>query len=338
MEFIITKEIMFNYFSGHASALQKKMIAESLADPKNLEIYYAYLEEWEKCQPQFLPDLPAAFSKNLKRIHSTERQPRRLRKDAAIRPLHALTSLVAVKVAACLFVLGLTGYFFRDHILYENYETAYGELRSFTLSDSSSVVLNSNSTLRVPRFTFAVWSREVRLAGEAEFHVRRRDDKLRFVVHTPGNNTVTVLGTEFSVYSRNNKTDVTLNKGKVELASVNSLEPTVMKPGEKGSFAPDGSIYIQALSPGELSSQTAWKEQRFAFNHTTLTEIAVQIRDVFGTDIRIDDPSLASRQLTGTFKAQTADDLLEVLKEMLGIEVIKVKKQVHLIPKPTNTN
>jgi hypothetical protein len=47
-----------------------------------------------------------------------------------------------------------TAYLLRDSILYQHYKTTNGELSTIHLSDGSRVILNANSTLKVPRFGF----------------------------------------------------------------------------------------------------------------------------------------------------------------------------------------
>ena len=50
------------------------------------------------------------------------------------------------------------------------------------------------------------------------------------------------------------------------------------------------------------------------------------------------DPALAARQVTGTFKARQADELLSVLSEMLDMRVLVGDDQVRLVPDSTDTN
>lgn len=331
----LSKEILFIYFSGQATVLQKQLIAEWLEDPRHVEAYFEWLQEWENTCPQFLPDVENAFEKVQGILESEARSPE---KDTrTVGKTRHWTGLWRW-AAAVLLVTGFATYFYRDLVFYRQYRTGYARNRNLLLPDGSTVALHPNTGLKMLRWGFGWFNREVFLDGEAGFVVTHQIDHQPFTVHTPDQGKVTVLGTEFFVYSRERGTQVVLSKGKVQVSLPSMTAPMEMKPGEKASIRTSGTIDIEPLTPVERTNPVVWQEHRFRFDHTSLLDAARELRAVFGLQIVVDDPQLAAREVTGTFKARQADELLSVLSEMLDMTVQIRDDAVYLLPDSTDTN
>jgi transmembrane sensor len=327
----IPKEMVFTYLSGNATVLQKELIKEWLLSPENVETYFEWIQEWETNQPQFLPDPGNAFSKFSQRVLEKETETPTLT-DHAVAQSRVPRFLYKLKwVAMVVFLLSVSGYQLRDSILYKVYTTAYGQTKTITLADNSLVSLNANSNLRVPRWGFGGVTRNVVLDGEARFSVVHTADDKQFVVSTTEGK-VTVLGTEFLVYSRNRETNVVLRKGKVQLVSTTNPEPRDMSPGDKATVTNTGAIEIMRLATTDTEVSHSWKQHKFTFLHTPLKKVTQDMQAVFGVEMIIDDSELASRELTGTFRAQNPDELLKVLAEMMDMRITLRDNVVHLLP------
>jgi ferric-dicitrate binding protein FerR (iron transport regulator) len=329
----LPKEIVFSYFAGHASVLQKKLIEQWLAEPGNAEIYFEWLQEWETSQPQFLADSDAAFKKFNERTRRTSENVPNEIGDKTIEKWQATRIGFQWKwVALVILSLGIGLYSARDFVFSKTYYAGYRETKTILLSDSSRVILNSNSSLRVPRWGFGFYSREVFLKGEAEFTVTHTVDNTKFVVYTADQSRVTVLGTEFVVYARNKGTRVVLNKGKVELATSKDPEPHPMRPGEKAIISTSGKIEVRKLQKTEVEETSVWQLHEFNFHQTKLGAAAKEMNDVFGVNIVVADQDLAARELSGTFKAQSADELLNALAQMLDMKIDLKDDKLYLTP------
>lgn len=327
--------MLFTYFSGQATVLQKQLITEWLGEAEHMELYFEWLQEWENSHPQFLPDVSKAFEN----VQTVLEQP--AMGDAPEPELASPGSSHRIwlrAAAAVLVMIGASGYFFRDQLFYQHYRTGYGESRAVVLSDGSGVSLLPNSDLKLLRWGFGRIGRDVYLTGEAGFVVTHQFDHQSFTVHTADDGKVTVLGTEFFVYSRQRGTQVVLSKGKVQISSAEMAVPLDMRPGEKASIANSGKIEIQPLTKSELKNPAAWREHHFHFDQTTLTEATSEMNAVFGLNIVVADPALAARRITGTFKARQADELLSVFSEMLGMSVQVTSDQIRLVPDSLDTN
>jgi ferric-dicitrate binding protein FerR (iron transport regulator) len=316
MNDLIYKQTLRALFEGRATAPQKSLILDFLSVPENQELYFLWLEEWELQNPQLIAETDAAYLRVVeKSVIPLKNNPSR-----SVDP-NRLIWLIGI-AASVTFLLIITGYFYKDSILNKQYSTAYGELKSFVLADGSKVVLNANSTLTVPRFDFGKKSREVRLSGEAAFSVTHLANNCRFIVRTPDELEIQVLGTEFMVYSRAKGSKVALTKGKVRLRSLKKpdIKPLIINPGDVVLVSKQGSLTLSHHQ--SIAAHTGWKEHRFTFQNTPVSQIADQLNDVFGIRIIIADSALAKRTLGGTFKAETADQFLQVMADILEVRII----------------
>ncbi|MFC5411779.1 FecR family protein [Larkinella bovis] len=314
MKPVLSKQTLRNVFEGKATPLQKTLVEQWLEDPENQELYFQWLEEWECDNLQFIPDAASAYTRSLQIQPSAGNAP-----DTY--PLNRPKRLYRWVAAAVLFLAMIGVYSLRDRLYYERYTTKFGEIRTVTLPDSSRVTLNANTLLEVPRFDVNPKVREVRLTGEAEFSVKHTADHRRFIVRTPDQLEVQVLGTEFTVYSRAKGSKVFLNKGRVQVRSLanQASAPLVIAPGDLVEVSKQGNFQVHHHQSATV--HTAWKENRFVFENTPLSEIASQLNEQFGVHIIVADSALAQRTIGGTFKAQNADELLPILSDMLNMTV-----------------
>jgi transmembrane sensor len=140
------------------------------------------------------------------------------------------------------------------------------------------------------------------------------------------------VGTEFVVYSRERGSKVVLNKGKVLIRSLadTSRRTISVKPGEvvtiqKGAF--------KILPKQRTATHTEWKDHRFTFDHTPVQEIAYQVEERFGIKLLVTDTILARRELTGTYEAENAKELLDVLVRVLDVQIMQNDQKLLLQPR-----
>ncbi|KAB7726868.1 DUF4974 domain-containing protein [Rudanella paleaurantiibacter] len=323
MDTIISKQTLFGHFSGQSTPIQQKAISDWLEHPESLELYFLWLEEWERLNPQFQADEREAFAQLWQQVQAFEEQQTTQVVDPPVIPLSSpvrsvrWTWLVAASVALAL--IGLTAYLNRSFILYRTIATQFGEVRTDTLPDGSVVTLNANSSLRYPRFGFGNRTREVFLTGEGAFSVQHTQSNQRFVVKTGKGFDVIVLGTEFTVFARQRGAKVVLNRGKVEIDYHRSgkSQQLTMQPGDVVALDKQGSIQKTYTKRPEL--QAAWQQHRYVFEETSLLEIATLLEENYGLNVTIRDEALANRTISGTYQATNADQLLETVTQLLEI-------------------
>lgn len=324
MENLINKAVVLDYFAGRSSPLQKKALESWLATPSHRDQYYEWLHEWEVSHLQFNPDWQPAFERTAQRLVAGP--VRAVTGPMASDPVHWLRpSRAWVAVASVVFALMLGAWLGRDQLLYQTMRTTYGEIRSLTLPDGSTVTLNANSSLRFRRFGFgrpfllAPPSRQVELTGEADFSVRHLPTHTRFEVKTQKGLTVIVLGTEFTVLSRERNTRVALRSGQVHLHVVSPTRQAglTLHPGDQATMAPNGRLAVTPIHHPE--ALLAWKHHRFAFDHTSLQAIADLLHDNYGLTVTIANPQVAKRTISGSFPARDAGEVVQVVADLLQL-------------------
>jgi transmembrane sensor len=221
------------------------------------------------------------------------------------------------------------------------FATGFGETRSLVLPDGSEVTLNANSELsyrwvdngkrdnvderdKRDEYNQAAAVREVNLKGEAFFHVAKQQlngKPVKFIVHTADVN-VEVLGTQFNVNTRRNRTLVVLNEGAVRLRSPeNTAKPIELQPGEAIEVSSKQVMSVKKRVKTELYS--AWKDRRFLFEDTSLGEIAQMLKENYDIDVQFDDAATANLLFTGNVPANNIDMLTTVIAESFRIQIAR---------------
>lgn len=321
MEAAIGKDLIFTYFSGRATAVEKENIDKWVKTPAGRELFAVYLQEWENANLQYRADVEQAISRHLRRMADpAEKSPPAagsVSENGESRSGNR--RWVLWMVAAGWVGLVVAGWLLRDNVQYETYGTRFGETRKVVLSDGSRVTLNANSSLRVPRFGFGPDTREVFLKGEASFSVTHTRDHKRFIVNANGGLVVDVLGTEFNVFARARQTKVALVEGKVRLhyRDDTGLKNLTMKPGDLVTRDARGETRLTTTRHPQ--NFLAWQSHRYILEEATMREVCLLFEDNFGIKVFIPDSALAKRTISGSFTALDAEELLEILTSGSGI-------------------
>jgi ferric-dicitrate binding protein FerR (iron transport regulator) len=245
-------------------------------------------------------------------------------------------SLLSYRAAAAVGVLAVIGavlgwYLTGLHRQVE-YVTGFGQTKTVVLPDGSEVVLNANSTLMHPAGWTGGNNREVWLQGEAFFNVRKNvhgNSPVKFTVHS-GSLRVEVLGTEFTVSRRQDRTQVVLSEGSVRLALPGQAgtDPIVMQPGELVEYREEDHAVARRNVKAEVYH--SWKYNRWILENVTLGQVANRIGETYGLEVRIPDPRLAQESMTGVLPTDSLDKLLRVLSATYDIQVQRKENRLIL--------
>lgn len=227
--------------------------------------------------------------------------------------------LTLLKVAASLFLIGITAFCFfnKDNQIKEEWTavaTKRGELRAFRFADSSMVWLNANSKLSY-NDKFNDKKREIWLEGEAFFDIKHNPSK-PFIIHT-NKLTTTVLGTAFNINSYNisNEVVITVNRGKVGLTTPNKSVSTFLTANQQGVYAV-GKLTIQK-SEVNAENAKAWINGDFVFKEMSFLEIAERLQRRFDVNITFSSKKLEKCLLSASFrKGATLEEILIILNEI----------------------
>lgn len=211
----------------------------------------------------------------------------------------------------------------------EVYVSDVGEVRRVTLSDGSSLALNT-ATRAVVRFDAA--HREVELVrGEGLFEVAK-DPARPFIVRV-GGVSVRAVGTVFSVRAVDRDVDVTVTEGVVEVADTTktgSVSPQRVAADERAVVSEGQGIQVQRVAPTDAERHLAWRDGMLAFDGEPLIEAVSEINRHNHRQITIDDPALAARPVVGLFRASDTAGFAQTVATALGAESSSDGDVIHL--------
>lgn len=173
----------------------------------------------------------------------------------------------------------------------------HGETRTITLSDQTTITLNSGSELRYPKW-FNWWNRTLTLDGEAFFEVTQTG--MPFQVEA-GRGLITVMGTKFNVRSWSadtNTTSVFLREGQVSFSSdKQESEKVILEPGQFSQLSPQKDVPSSPKAT-DVSKATAWMHQGLAFEDQPLSAIFNELSRRFDINIKVNSKDVLDESLT----------------------------------------
>jgi transmembrane sensor len=249
--------------------------------------------------------------------------------------LSAATLAAAASLAVAFFTAGPTEREERSATLAKaplpvsSFNTLDGSARVQELPDGSVVELNGDSLIEVD---FTPTHRNVRLLrGEAHFTVAKNPERPFWV----SNRTVAVraVGTAFNVRVESAQVDVIVTEGVVSL--------TEQADGKERGTAPKAAAGTRAIialdEPGpatgwrlsepsqeEIEQILAWRSPRLTFESTPLGEVITAFNQQNRHQLRLGDPTLEARTLTGSFRANNLPGFIRLLQSTLGVEAERI--------------
>jgi transmembrane sensor len=249
------------------------------------------------------------------------------RRSAVAPPLLRNRRRFIATAAATLF-LGIAGTWWIERGN-RTYVSKLGEIRRVTLSDGSQMVLNTATEARV---RFDKGRREIELtAGEGLFHIAK-DPTRPFVVRA-GSVSVRAIGTVFSVRSVDERVDVTVTEGVVDLVDEVPSGGHLLRrvaANEHVSVMQTRQIQAQSISHDEAERQLAWRDGMVDFAGETLATAVAEINRHNHRQIVVDDPDLASRPVVGLFRATDPENFAATVAAALGARSVARDDTIHL--------
>lgn len=241
------------------------------------------------------------------------------------------------------------------------YETAISQQQSWTFADGSTLLLNTNSQIRVD---YDEQYRDVYLLkGEVYFSVAKNAER-PFRVYA-GNGRVQAVGTAFSVYLKDSAIDVTVTEGSVALASVNQLQESLKpidrlpKPGasvEEANVKVLGMLeagqsttirpaahdqagkhtsytldVIKNIDHQEMAKRTSWQRGLLTFAGEPLERVVDEISRYTTVSIEISDPAVKAIKIGGQFPVGKTDAMLDAFEVNFGLRVTRLDRDHVLL-------
>jgi ferric-dicitrate binding protein FerR (iron transport regulator) len=202
--------------------------------------------------------------------------------------------------------------------------------KKIVLPDGSAVWLNAGSKLEYPE-QFNKKERVVKLEGEGFFDIIKDADR-PFMVKT-AEFSVRVLGTSFDVraYPQEDTAVAALIQGSIEvLLKGNEGQAIPLKPNEKLTIPVIRTTITAIKEKSEestmplikaplttmrdsLVTETAWVQNKLAFKHMSLEQVARLMEQWYDADIRFKNNSKKSLYFSGVFEKEDLEQALNVL-------------------------
>ncbi|OLU33112.1 iron dicitrate transport regulator FecR [Pseudomonas sp. PA15(2017)] len=194
--------------------------------------------------------------------------------------------------------------------------SAPGQVRTVTLSDGSSVVMDADSAIAV---RYSADERHVELRrGAAYFNVV--PGEIPFTVAAAGGE-ARVLGTRFEVRRLGEGARVSVQQGRVAVRGGPLEAPRVLTADQQVSYLDGVSGNPLAVDTGAL---TAWRDGRLSFYHAPLGEVLDELRRYYPGRIVLLDDALRGKRVSGSFASQDPGAILDALQGVVGFEQHKV--------------
>jgi transmembrane sensor len=224
--------------------------------------------------------------------------------------------------------------------------TVVGEQQLITLDDGSTILLNTDSQVKVDYTTSA---RNIYLSrGQAHFDVV--SNPVRPFRVFAGQGMVRAVGTAFSVYLKDRFLEVTVTEGSIELHAIHQPENdnelvfgeaaldemerlVVVKAGQNVTFDPAVKTIksIETVNALAISRKLAWREGLLKFSGDPLQEVVEEVSRYTDISIVILDPEIRELRIGGFFQVGEVEKMFEALETSFGVRVVRVDENlVHL--------
>ena len=243
---------------------------------------------------------PPSFDSNtvLEKINNKKTKNTKVKK---LNPITIITRIAAVLVLV-----------FGSYIFYQSLDTSIStgiaQKETFNLPDNSQVVLNANSEVSYNKNKWED-ARKVTLDGEAYFKVTK-GHKFDVVTNT---GKVSVLGTQFNVYNRNDLFTISCFEG---LVSVTVKDSVIMLPaGTKIAINNENIGNKQTIT----ESNPYWVLNESSFKNTTVATVIDELKNQYNYTFTIKGNTISKKRFTGNITHTDIEIALQSLCQPLQL-------------------
>ncbi len=191
-------------------------------------------------------------------------------------------------------------------------QTTRAQLITQTLEDGSRITLNANTQIEVKYYRH---QRHIALLkGEAIFEVQRDPDK-PFVVETDRMK-VTVLGTRFAVNKLSRLERVSVDHGKVEVASKTGPEKIILQNNQVAEFKQN---QLQSRSNVSAQDYFRFNSGTLVFNQADLPEIAETLTRYNPTPVMSD--GLSTEHISAVVAVKDTSSFISTLPRIANLRI-----------------
>ncbi|GAB3654228.1 FecR domain-containing protein [Echinicola sediminis] len=246
------------------------------------------------------------------------------REGSSTIPLKNKSLSSAFKIAAAISV-----FFVATVLLYSNYMQpdnfflsnlqleSEGSSTADTLFDGSIITLNKKSQLSFNQSIISSKRKASLTQGEAFFQIAKNENQ-PFLLEA-GPVSLRVLGTSFNVKRKASLVEIVLKTGSVQVDF--KEETRIISPGQMLSINTQTDSIALTLAKDNLYDY--YVGEFFKAEQTPLWRIVEILNEAYGANITILNNSLRNLPLTTTFRNDSLENNLEVLKATFGLNIIR---------------
>ena len=236
-----------------------------------------------------------------------------------------------------------------------SYESTVGEQQMVTLEDGSRLTLNTGSRVLVD---YGPNERRIILDfGEVFFEIEK-DPRRPLTVSARGH-LVTALGTKFSVLIAGNDLSIAVIEGAVAVSKEDTRFPpnkrqALRPPGESSTVAPSGPM--EWVGPNDvilhagamatfgdgyepvvkqdtevIERLQSWREGVVRFDAEPLSRVVAELNRYSQAKILIEDDAIVNLPISGVFRLERVDLILEALGDVIPITVVRYSDRYVLV-------
>lgn len=201
-----------------------------------------------------------------------------------------------------------------EKIVSQDFATATGEVKQFTLEDGSEITLGAKSELKA-------WATKkerhiILVNGQAFFKVAKNPQR-PFLVDA-GETKVRVVGTQFDVRKGSDRIRVAVLEGIVNVTSTSKTTvPIVLTAGQQVTRLNEGTFEaVNSISVSELES---WRNGRLIYLRASLADVVADANRYFNNSISLGSKDLANLKVTAAVSTNQMDALTDMLASSLPV-------------------
>ena len=204
-----------------------------------------------------------------------------------------------------------------------DYKTETGQIRSVTLADGSTAILNSNSAINI-HFTDSGRTIEL-VRGEALFEVQKDQQQRRFIVSTPLA-TAEALGTAYSVGITDKHTLVSVYESEVKASATLHNSMARLKPGQQARIGADSL----EQSRFNLTGAPDWSQGSLVFNRVPVQEVVTRLNQYHPGMLHLMDDQ-DKRLFTGVLPADDSAAAVKLFAQSMGFSLQEFTPYVSVL-------
>jgi transmembrane sensor len=321
----IPEQLIIRFLSNEASTdEQDELFDWTNRDPKNQKVFQEYYSLWNK-KGDAMPAFPVqrGLQKLNSRIDAFELETKKTLRPRLLWQKLAAAILLLTAVGLGLGSLATSFHKPQVEIVYHTITGKGDRSTVVILPDHSEVRLNAKSTLRYPE-KFSGNHREVFLTGEGFFNITK-DAAHAFIIHTTGMDTE-VVGTSFNIKEDGSNSIVTVATGKVKVSGAGQTQ--VLMPLQKVVY--NRRSQLMKMTATNNDEELSWMQNTIIFNDTDLLTASRTLQKWYDVKIHFDNNLIEKCRITGKFRNESLQHILEAISFSTGIKFKINDKTVQL--------